>query len=387
VSTLRPELVLAPDGTIGSLAIGQQPPRTHRVAIGLYQREGGRLRRRRLVDAELAAGRSEVPGLAGEPAPDALIVNAGDLTFAQVRFDERSLRALTGCAMDVGDPVTEAVCWNAAWDMTTAAELRVAEFTGLAARRVTAGQPPVGLAGLLQRAIAGADYYADRAQRPGLRERLADAALECAGRARPGSRAQRAAAAGFAASAHSDRQLGLLRSWLAGGSLPEGLAAGPDLRGQILATLSARGLADDAELAALAAGDPVSGEEQAATCRALRPDPAAKAAAWAAALAGGQPPRMAMAHARGVWAPGQEDILAPYRDRYFAEALTVAAGHEPRTVQRLAGLLYPATLADSATISATDAALAADGLPDGLRLVLLDQRATLRQVLAARAAG
>jgi aminopeptidase N len=387
LSTLRPELAVAPDGTIGSLAVVQQPPRTHRIAIGLYQQEAGRLRRRRLVGAELAGGRSEVPGLAGEPVPDALIVNDGGLTFAQIRFDDRSLRALTGCAMDVGDPVTEAVCWNAAWDMTTAAELPVAEFTSLAARRITARHPPPGLADLLQRAITGADYYADPRQRPGLRERLADAALECAGRARPGSQAQRAAAAGFAASAQNERQLGLLRSWLGGASLPEGLAAGPELRGQILATLSARDLAAGDELAALAAGDPVSGEEQAATCRALRPDPAAKAAAWAAALAGGQSPRMAMAHARGIWAPGQEDILAPYRDRYFAEALTAATGHEPRTVQRLAGLLYPATLADSATISATDAALAAGDLPAGLRLVLLDQGAILRQVLAARAAG
>jgi hypothetical protein len=52
---------------------------------------------------------------------------------------------------------------------------------------------------------------------------------------------------------------------------------------------------------------------------------------------------------------------------------------------RLARLLYPATLADPATIAATDAALDRGGLGDPLRLALLEQQAILRQILAARA--
>ena len=128
-------------------------------------------------------------------------------------------------------------------------------------------------------------------ERPGLRQRVAAAALDGAGRAPPGSRAQRALAAGFAASAHSESQLGLLRCWLSGTSLSDGVPADLELRGQILATLSARGLAGDDDLDALAAADPVGGEAQRSTCRALRPDSAAKEAAWTAALDGGQSPR------------------------------------------------------------------------------------------------
>ena len=127
-----------------------------------------------------------VPGLAYAPAPDALIVNDGGLTFARIRFDDRSLRALTACAMDVGDPLTEAVCWNAVWDMTTAAELSVAGFINLVVRRIGGGQPP-GVAELLERAVTAADYYAVPAERPGLRRRTAAAALDAARRARPGS--------------------------------------------------------------------------------------------------------------------------------------------------------------------------------------------------------
>jgi aminopeptidase N len=414
VNTLRPQLALAADGTIRSLAVVQDPPpadpplpasaapgapppaagplRTHQVAIGVYDRDGTRLRRRRVAGAELTGARTVVPELAGAPAPDALIVNDGDLTFAQIRFDSRSLRALLACAMDVDDPLTEAVCWNAAWDMTTAAELSVAEFTDLAARRISGGRPPAGVAELLEHIRDGADYYAVPADRPGLRRRVAAAALDGARRAQPGSRVQRALAVGFAASAHSESQLAVARSWLNGVSLPDGVAADPELRGQILATLAARGLADDGDLDALAADNPVGGEAQRATCRALRPDPAAKEAAWAAALAAGVSPRMAQAHARGIWAPGQERILAPYRDRYFTEALPALAGQEVSVVGKLARLLYPATLADPATVAATSAALDRDG-PDGrdrlgsaLRTVLLEQRAILQQVLAARSA-
>ena len=390
VNTLRPQLTLAPDGTVRSLAVLQVPPpdgtvlREHRIAIGVYDRDGGRLRRRQVTTAEVAGGRTVVPELAGIPAPDAVVLNDGDLTFARIRFDARTLRTLLACGMDVDDPLTEAVCWNAAWDMVTSVELGVAEFINLVVRRIRAGSPPAGVAELLEHVRTAADYYAVPEKRAGLRERAAAAALEGARGAQPGSRAQRALAVGFAAAAHGDDQLGLLRRWLDGAALPGGVVADTELRGHILATLSVSGLATDDDLDAFAAADPAGGAAARATCRALRPDPAAKHAAWAAALAGDQSRPMALAHARGIWAPGQERILAPYRDRYFAEVLPAVSGREVSVAGRLARLLYPATLADPETIAATDAALDAGGLSGPLRKALLEQRAILLQVLAAR---
>ena len=41
-STLRGVVVAAPDGTIGSLTVRQDEPRTHRLGIGLYDRSGRR---------------------------------------------------------------------------------------------------------------------------------------------------------------------------------------------------------------------------------------------------------------------------------------------------------------------------------------------------------
>ncbi|HEY2574986.1 MAG TPA: aminopeptidase N [Streptosporangiaceae bacterium] len=387
VNTLRPELTLAPDGTIASLSVRQDPlpARTHRISIGLYGRQGGRLHRRHRIYLEMKEPRTAAPELTGLPAPDALILNDQDLTFAIIRFDDRSLRNLTECAMQVDDPLAEAVCWTAAWDMTMAAELAASDFTDLVIRRIAAEPVSIAVDTLLQRARTAADYYAPPGQRPALRQRLAAAILDTIGRTRPASRTQRQLAAAFAASAETEGQLTLLRSWLAGASLPDGVSADLDLRAQILATLSARGLASDNDLDAYAAADPVGGQLHAATCRAMRPDPAAKKAAWVAALDADQTLHLARAHATGIWVPGQDAILAPYQDRYFSEALPALSHNQTYTGLQLAGLLYPATPADPVTLDATTRYLAGSDPFPALRRVLLDQARTLGQTITAQA--
>lgn len=389
-STLRASVTAAPDGTIGSLAVEQDQPRTHRLGIGLYRRSAAGLRRQRLISAEISGARCEVPVPPGEPVPDAVVLNDGDLTYAEISFDPASLDALAGAAMDVGDPLTEAVCWDAVWRMLTAGSLAGGDFAGLVTRRLGSG-PPLPVAGvevLLERAVTAASRYAPDAERAGLRAAVAAASLAGATAAAAGSPRQRALAAGFAASASSAEQLAELRAWLSGGPRPDGLELDGDLRAGLLRALAARGLATDEDLDALAA-DPVGGAQYRVTCRALRPDAAAKAAAWEMALDADQDRRMAEAAARGIWVPAQEALLGPsvlarYRERYFAEALPALDGREIRVMRRLARALYPATLAEPATLTATAAALERGGLSEGLRLVLQEQEAILRSVLAAR---
>jgi aminopeptidase N len=384
-----------PDGTLAGLAVEQDEPRTHRLGIGLYERSpSGALRRRRLISAEVSGARCQVAVSPGEPVPDAVIPNDGDLTYAEIAFDPATLAALAGAAMNIGDPATEAMCWNAAWRMVTGGSLAGSDFAGLVTRRL-GGSPAVvpvsGLEILLERAVRAAGIYTPGTERGGVRAALASACLTGAGLAGaaaavPGSQAQRVLAAGFAASAQSADQLAQVRSWLAGGPRPDGLDLDGDLRGRLLRTLAARGLATDEDLDGLAATDPVAGEQNRAACLAARPDAAAKAAAWALALDGRQDRRLAEAAASGFWVPGQEAVLAPFLERYFAEALPALEARDTFTMRRLAGMLYPVTLAGPATLAATAAALERGGLSPRLRLALLDQETIMRSVIAARSA-
>lgn len=390
-STLSPELVTAPDGTISSLTVLQESPRTHLIQLGLYDLEGRTLRRRRTVTAEVSGTRTSIPAVTGERRPSALVLNEGDLTYARIGFDEQTLSALAVAAMDVGDPLTEAVCWNGVWHLLTDGGLAAADLVDLVVRRLGTlplidTEPLTRIDLLVQRAVSGADAYAPPAARGQLRERLAECVLGLASKAPPGRAHQRVLAEAFAASAQSQAQLELLRSWLSERGLPAGLAITTSLRGQILLALSTRGLATDADLDALVALDPVQGEPTRATCLAARPEAAAKELAWARALAADQGHRLAQACALGVWRPGQEAIMEGYGDRYFAEALTALAGRDQKTMRTVGRDLFPSTLISTATIEASDAALAGGKLPGVLANAVGGQLATMRSALKARSA-
>jgi aminopeptidase N len=391
VNTLRPEVTIGPDGMVTSFAIVQEPPldaggplRTHVLTIGIYEVDVYQLVRQRQISLTLSDEWTHVPELTGIPMPAAIILNDADLTFAAIKLDPVSWRSLVAFAMDVTDPLAESVCWNAAFDMVQAANLEAAEFAAIVARRMTVGTPVVGLDQLLDRAVAAADLFADETERAAGRRQLAAAALTAAELAEPGSRDQRILARGFATCADSPAQRDLLRFWLSGRTLPAGLIVDLELRAKILVTLAAHDQATEDDLADYAADDPVAADIVRATCDARRPTADAKESAWTAALGSDQPPRLALAYAQGFWVPGQEDLLDGFRDRYFTEALPALRQHDARNIQRLARALYPVTLADKATLAATDAELDRLDPGDVIRTVLLEQRALLSRMIAAR---
>jgi aminopeptidase N len=377
---LKPSLRVGPDGTIESFAVVQDLPWTHRIGIGLYDLSADGLLTRRAgsPSVELSADQTLVPELAGQPMPDAIVLNDRDLSYARVRFDDVSLRVLTSAAMRVDDPLTEVVCWTAAWDMVTGAELPAVSLVDMIVRRVRAGDLSVAAAKTLTgRAIACADTWTPPSLRSGLRSEIAGACLssEQTVVSRP---VKRALATGFAAAAESEDQLGVLRSWLH-------RDLDTDMRAKVTFALAAHGLATDEDLSALVALDPANGQRNHATASAMRPEPAAKEAAWQAVLtASGAGWRLAVAHATGIWVPGQQELMAEYRDRYFAEAVPVLTEPGPRSRERkrLLRLLFPATLVSAATARAAETAAAALAAP--FAVVLAEQAAILRQIEAAR---
>ena len=376
------------NGAIGSLAVAQDPPRPHRIGVALYDADGDdRLRHRRTELVELAGPVTQLTGLAGEPMPAAVFANAGDHALAQVEIDDRSLAALARVAFDVGDPLTEAALWNAAWHLVRAGRLPAADYAALVARRILAGTDPTAaplapsaVAALLSRAVSCADRYVPRRDRAAVRTAVADTALRAA---RAGNAPlARALLVGFAASAETDAQLATVRALVDGAGPAIGVAlADLTVRAALVRALATRGRAAAADLDALTAADPVAGRPLRVSAEAARPDPAAKEAAWTGALDERAPQWLARAHAEGLWVPGQDSVLAVYRDRYFAEALPALSARDARgerLARRLADLLFPVTLDPEATIEAVRAALGRDDLTDRIRTILRDQQAELR---------
>src|SRR5205807_7136543 len=95
VNTLRPSAAHV-GARFGSVTILQEAPpdnptlRSHRLAVGLYDDDAGKLVRRRRVELDVVGRETEVLGLAGEAVPALTLLNDDDLTYAKIRLDDPS---------------------------------------------------------------------------------------------------------------------------------------------------------------------------------------------------------------------------------------------------------------------------------------------------------
>jgi aminopeptidase N len=373
VSTLR---------VVGS-AVQQDAPddyptlRDHRLCIGRYDRADGRLVARQPLDVEIRGSRTGVPALA-DPA-DLVLLNDGDWTFAKIRFDERSLRTVTGHLRELDDPLARAVSWSALWDAARDAELSATALVDAVIAGASVESDPDVLAMLLAQArIAAALWACDE----GLLRRLAEACRDQVATATQGSDVQLTwAKAWFNATDDIAALTALLD-----GSAPPGITVDTELRWHVVRRLAVLGGQSADDLAAELARDrTAAGQRHADYALAARPDPGAKEQAWRAAISDPSLSNHATeARARGFWQLGQEELCRPYAERFFREIEAAWAARTPQVAKSLATHLYPSVLVEPAVLDLSDAFLAGRTVPAGLRRVVLERRDDLRRALAAR---
>ena len=394
VNTLRPSFELDGEGAYRSFAVGQeaieaQPTlRSHRVALGLYRLgEGGVVRDQR-VELDVVGPRTEVPELAGVAQPDLLLLNDDDLTYAKVRLDERSLATLHAHLSQVVDPLARTLCWGATWDMVRDAELATRRFVELVLQHAADEEDDAVLGRLLAQAAAALNAYGDPAARLPGRARLASAAREQLAAAEPGSDRQLVWARHWLGTADDPDDLARARALLDGADDVPGLNVDTDLRWDIVGVLAAHGLDDDGALIeAELERDPTDiGQRRAAARRASRPTPEAKADAWERLHSG----ELSLASARAVVSGfadfGQEELVRPYAEPYFAELERLWAERPREEALTLISGLYPSVLVDPATVAATDRSLGDDRLPGPVRRILVEGKDSVERSLRARAA-
>ena len=391
-NTLRAEFDSGTQGSFQAFEIVQEAPaehpvlRPHRIAIGLYRNGADGLRRTSQIPVDIAGARTAVPALAGQPQPDLVLVNDDDLTYALVRFDERSLATLTTSIGTLADPLARAVCWGSLIDMVQQAELAVPQFVSMVAASM-ATEPSVAALQILLDAVNSAlAQLANPGWVPAGRRQLAGAAAGLLRAAEPGSDQQLAWMQLLCRTATAPDQLGLLSGLLGGREQMPGLALDSDLRWAMLRRLAAAGQAGAAEINAELAADPTeSGARHAAACRAAMPDASQKEATWQL-LTGADVPISGLREIVAAFhEPEQAELLAPYAQRYFdvLPGLWSARGGHLRV--RLGEALFPRTAAGPGLLAMIDRFLAADGRDPALVRVIAERRDLVERAIRSRA--
>jgi aminopeptidase N len=379
VSTLR--AVVDEQGT--SLRQESDVLRPHRIGVGAYDRTGEALELRERHDVEITG--EQVP-LEVDPLPDLLLPNDGDLTFAKVRFDDRSLTTVLADVRRLADPLARALCWAALWDACRDAELPAAAFVQAVLDGVDGEPDPAVVATLLGQARTAATLYARDSV--ALLDALAEASLQAAWAAPAGSDLQLTRVRAFAAAAQGFTHPSAVLSLLDGSEVPPGLVVDTELRWHLVECLAALGRLDDAAVdAELARDDTAAGRLHALTARAAMPTAEAKQRAWQSVTGDDSLSNSETgAVASGFWRSGQDDLLRPWVERYVTELPALWDARTPQVAGTLAQELFPSTLVEQDVHDRT-AALERGDHPAGLRRYVAEQRDDLRRALAARRLG
>ena len=377
-NTLSARFELAPDGTFAEFAVVQEAReaypalRPHHLAIGLYQRANGRLSRVHRVEVDVDGPLTQVPELIGQPQPDLLLLNDDDLTYALIRFDERSQATLNTAIGEFEDSLPRAVCLTSAAMLAEQGQLPLPDFFRLAAAAMEAESSVSVVQALRLMTRLALLFLADPAWVPTGHEILASAAERMLWTTEPGGDLQLAAALLLAQNAATDEQVALAEALLlqastdtedaAGNATTDpvpGLEVSQELRWTLLGRLAQLGRVGDAEIDAELARDPSDlGRIAAIAARAAIPDAAHKEAAWAFLTGDGDfTGQVVLSVSSAFRLVPDPALLAPYRDRYFEELPAFWERRKSFAKQATAGALVPTYVVDAELLDQFDAFL------------------------------
>jgi aminopeptidase N len=393
VNTIRPLVEIGADGTYTSVAVAQEAPvayptlRTHRIGVGLYDIKGDTLVRRQLLEVDISGALTPLDALSGVKAADVLLLNDEDLSYTKMRLDPRSMSTVVDYIAGFEASLPRALCWAATWDMTRDAELAARDYVGL----VCSGLPKETdinlVTAALRQAQLATSQFADPAWAPTGWAMLADTAKVALASAESGSGFQLAWARALITAARRTEELAILRGWLDGVDVPEGLAIDTDLRWSLLSTLVAHGAAGPSDIEdELNRDRTASGERAAAQAHALVPTAQSKAETWRR-LTGDEklPNWLQRSLLLGFHHPSQLPLTEPYRQKFFDLVDDIWATRDSEPAQEFVYFAYPGNHVSPETVELTDAWLAVEGHPAPLRRLVAEGKDGVVRALTARA--
>jgi aminopeptidase N len=358
-------MVLRADGPGGSA------PRPHRVDIGVYDRseEGQSLVRRRLVSLETTGTATAVPDV---PNHHLLLVNDGDLTFASVRHEPSSLATVLASAALLPTPVSRALVLTTGWDMLKRGELAAADFVSCVSSVLPGERVDSLVEPFLGMSVEAADAWSPYPARDGLLSLVAGVCIALSSNPVRRHVALRA----LSETAVTADQIATLRQ-MVGGDV--------DLRWRLLARLAETDTIDPAELEQLMKDDPDPDSWlKKMIVLSSRPDPASKEATWVGMVEERRVPIGELGKiGNAFWRRSQDEILAPYADRYL-ELLPTLHLHGMVPAKVLSSVLYPRAGVGAAFADRVVEAAQAAGVAPVVRRTVVELTDRLRRMLVAR---
>ena len=393
VGTLSPEFTVDADGAFTAFAVRQTVPadydtlRPHRLAIGLYRLQDGKLVRTERVELDVDGALTEVPELVGETQPDLVLLNDDDLAYAKIRLDERSLATAIGHLASIEDPLARSLVWGAAWDATRDAESSASDYVDLVLGNIATETESTTLRTTLgQLGLAARNYVAPE-RRLATISRVGDALWTLAQEAEAGSDAQFQFVKFFAALASTPEHGEHLRALRDGSAALPGLEIDTDLRWELLEGLVLLGLADGSDIdAALAEDNTANGAQAAARARATIPTVEGKRAAFDSVVEHDDQPNAIVRNVGlGFGHVIDPAVLQPLVEPYFAALTSVWESRSYKIAEYIVEGLYPAALASTELRDRTRAWLDAGPDVPALRRMLVEALAGVERALAAQA--
>jgi aminopeptidase N len=322
-------------------------PHPQVVGVGAYRREGDVLKEVGSVLVEVDGERTPIDGL---PEADLYLVNHDDTTFATTRPDAAGREVLVGRPSGLPTTLTRAVAMATVWDMLCNGEATAAEAVGAITDVLSVETVETVVDPSLQLALAAAQAWAPDPDRAALESQVAAAARHLVD---SGISRQSALRALVRTASGADD---LAR-------LHDEVGDDIDLQWYVLERRAELGHLDADAVRALEERDPdPDAWVRALIVRASAPFAETKEEAWTKVVDRTVPVQSARVVATALWRPAQEEVLAPYAERYL-EALPTL--HEGGMIPGLAltHTLFPVFTIDQAWVARAREVARAEAAP------------------------
>ena len=393
VNTLRPEITIE-SGVYKKLAIKQEAPtmpvgskelRPHRLRVALFDIAGDSLVKRKSVALDIAGALTDVIELQGEKEADLVLINDGDLTYAKLRFDERSIATLKSHLGGLNEPLARALIWASLWDSVRDGELSASDYIAIALNALGT-ESDISIVSATNTNIETAIWhYAAPAHRAALRANVSDALNQFLKASAAGSDHQLAFARGFAESAATPEQSKEIVEIL-NGSI-KGLTIDAELRWHLVICAVKRGLLGASDIdAELAKDNTAHGKQYGALAHAAIPTAQAKEKAFTSVTTENLSNTIHAYTCRGFNVALQSELLTPFIDRYFAILIDLWNTKGYEIAETTATMLFPAFVVTDETLAKAQKWLDVTGkdAPNALRRVITEGRDALARSLRAQ---